>query len=413
MSREIEPGLLRAFRYFALIALAYYAALILYTLLQTGGGPASIQIQWSVNFAATLVLFVYLSLPRLQGRLKALYLPIALGLSAGIPVLSNLIFLAPRATVPDLTTEPFWLLFPSLLVTVVLIAWQYSFWAVLGFAVAAAIIEEITIYPLVGRIDTQTLPILGLPLVRAFAFGLVGEIVSRMVAIQRVQRRELIRANLRLSEHTKTLEELTLSRERNRLARELHDTLAHTLSGQAVNLEAIKLMLEPGQGEVVTMLDQALKTTRDGLTEVRRAVRDLRSQPLEDLGLALAVRNLALEAAARADLRLTMTIEERLGPLEPEAEHAIYRIAQECLANVVQHSDACQLSVCLGMEKGRLRMTIWDDGKGMDLERIDVQSSHGLLGMKERAALIRGELDVESSPGQGTTIRFSREAAHD
>ena len=413
MPQEIEPGLLRAFRYFALVALCYYAALILYTLAQTPQGLASIQIQWYVNFTGTLVLFIYLSLPTLQARLKKFYLPIALTMSAGIPVLSSLIFLTPRATIPDLTTEPFWLLFPNLLVTVVLLAWQYSFGAVLAFTIAAAIMEELTIYLLIGKIDSQTLPILGLPLVRAFTFGLVGEIVSRMVAIQRVQRRELIRANVRLIENSKTAEELTLSRERNRLARELHDTLAHTLSSQAVNLEAIKLNLEPGQVEVAAMLDQALKTTRDGLTDVRRALKDLRSKPLEDLGLALAIRNLTTEAAARANFSLDLEISEHLGNLDDEVEHVIYRIAQEALANIVRHAEANMVSLRLTLEQGCLSMIIKDNGRGVNLADIDFESSHGLRGMKERAKMVHGDLELTSRVGEGTTVSFTLEVDDD
>jgi signal transduction histidine kinase len=228
-----------------------------------------------------------------------------------------------------------------------------------------------------------------------------------MVTIQRAQRRELIRANLRLSQHAETLEQLTLSRERNRLARELHDTLAHTLSGQAVNLEAIKLTLEPDQTEVAGMLDQALVTTRDGLTEVRRAIKDLRSQPLEDLGLAEAIRNLALEASARADFILSLEIADRLPRLDLEVEHAIYRIAQEAFANITQHAHARRVTLRLAMEKGVVCLAISDDGDGFDRHQIDFESRHGLLGIKERATMVNGKLEVDSQPGRGTRVQFA------
>ena len=96
MPRNIEPGLLRVFRYFTSVALCYFSVLILYTVIQTRQGLASVQIQWYLNFASNLALFIYLSLPGLHHRLRGLYLPIALSLAAGIPVLSNLIFLAPQ-----------------------------------------------------------------------------------------------------------------------------------------------------------------------------------------------------------------------------------------------------------------------------------------------------------------------------
>ena len=327
MNKEIEPGLLQVFRYFTSAELCYFSILILYSALQTGQGFAAVQIQWYLNFANNLLLFIYLSLPSLHRRLGRFYLPIALSLAAAIPALSNLVFLAPQSSWQSVV-EPTWLLVPTLLVIAVLLAWQYTFLAVLAFTAGAALIELIVVYSLVGEINADTLPIVGLPLVQAFTFGMIGYIVSRMVAIQRAQRRELIRTNVMLSQHAATLEQLTLSRERNRLARELHDTLAHTLSGQAVNLEATKLMLEPGQPEVEAMLDQALVTTRNGLAEVRRALKDLRSQTVEDLGLPLAIRNLAMEAAARANFALDLEVADDFPRLDTEVEHAVYRIAQ-------------------------------------------------------------------------------------
>jgi hypothetical protein len=82
MSRDIQPGLVRAYRYFTLVALSYYAILVLFTLIQTGQGLASVQIQWTLNFASNLLLFIYLSLPALSRWLGRYYLPVAISLSA-------------------------------------------------------------------------------------------------------------------------------------------------------------------------------------------------------------------------------------------------------------------------------------------------------------------------------------------
>lgn len=324
-------------------------------------------------------------------------------------MLTNLVLAMPHANSLPWDIDPTWLTFPNLLVTVILIAWQYSYKAVLIFTACAAILELGTVYPWVGKIDVHTLPILGLPLLRAFIFGLIGQIVSDMVTVQHTQRRELICANVQLSQHAATLEQLTLSRERNRLARELHDTLAHTLSGQAVKLEAIKLSLEPEQTEITKMLEQTLENTRGGLTEVRRAIKALRSQPLEDIGLVLAIRNLAMEASARANFTLNLEIVDPLPHLNPEAEHAVYRIAQETLANVVKHANAKQVTLHLEFKKDILCLTIADDGDGIDLEEIDLENNHGLIGMKERALMVNGKLEADSLPGKGTRIHFSLE----
>ena len=403
--------MIRVFRYFTFIALCYYAVLIVITQMQSGLGMASVQPIWYLNLISNFVLFIYLSFAYINHLLGKFYLPIAFVLSAGIPLLSNL--LIPYSYSLAWIVDPTWLTFPNLLVTVVLVAWQYSFSAVLIFVVCAAVLEIITVYPLVGEINARTIPLLGLPLLQAFALGITGHIVSRMAKIQHAQRRELIRANIRLIQHAETLELLTLSRERNRLARELHDTLAHTLSMQAVNLEAIKLSLEPGQTETAKMLDQALKITRDGLTEVRRAIKDLRPLPLDEIGLGLAIRNLAMEASARVGFILKLDIAEPLPSLDPEIEQTIYRIVQEALTNVANYADAQQVTLGLKVEKGFINLTIEDDGKGIDLEAVDLESSHGLVGMKERAAMVNGKLDVASSPGKGTKILFSAAVPND
>lgn len=413
MVRAIEPGLIRAFRYFTFIALCYYAILVVFELAQTGQQWASVQVQWYLNLLGNLALFIYLSFPQLNQRLGHRYLPIAFVFSAGILLLSNLMLLTPWGGDLPWDVDPNWLTFPNLLVTVVLLAWQYSYSAVLILIVSAALLEVAIAYSLAGTVDVHTLPLLGLPLLRAFALGLIGQIVSRMVAVQRAQRRELVLANVRLSQHAATLEQLTLSRERNRLARELHDTLAHTLSGQAVNLEAIKLSLAPEQGDVAAMLDQALTTTRDGLTDVRRAIRDLRSQPLDDLGLTLALRQMALEAAARGSFRLDLDIVEPVPALEPEIEHAFYRIAQESLENVIKHANARRVALRLWLEGKTLCLTLTDDGAGTDLSQVDYGDRHGLIGMQERAVMAGGKLVIESQPERGTTVRFSWTVTHD
>ena len=415
MNTAIQPGLLRIFRYFTGVAMGYYAALVFFTAAQSNQGSIYTQIQLYVNLLVNLGLLAYLSWSWLHTRLKGWYLPIALLAATVVPIFSNLFYLAEPA-VKDLPLVIIrsWLLFPVLLVPLVLIAWQYGFRYALAFTAVTAIVELGVLYPVVGnKVDFETLPLLGLPLIRAFAFGTVGHIVDHLINTQQAQSKALLKANYRLSRHAETLEQLAVSRERNRLARELHDTLAHTLSGQAVNLEAIKLTVPPEQTETLSMLDQALESTRSGLRETRRALKDLRSQPLENLGLALALRNLARDAASRAAFELELDIPDALPALPPEVEQCVFRIAQESLENIVRHASARLVRLRLGVEGGRLQMEIGDDGIGADLDRLDLQDKLGLQGMRERAAEVGGQFEVSSQPSKGTTIRFSVEAPDD
>lgn len=415
MNTPIQPGLLRIFRYFTSIAMVYYAAtvVILYTTQSVQIYSAS-QMQIYLNLVTNFGLSLYLSWSWLQRKLKNWYLPVALFAATGSPIFSNLFFLAePMVKDLSLIIARSWLLFPILIVPMVLIAWQYGFLYMLAFIVVTAAVELGVLYPVVGTLNFETLLILGLPLIRAFAFGTVGQIVAHLINTQQAQSKALLKANYRLALHAETLEQLAVSRERNRLARELHDTLAHTLSGQAVNLEAIKLMIPPEQAEILGMLDQALENTRRGLHETRRALKDLRSLPLENLGLVLAICNQAKDSAARAAFDLHLDMPESLPSLPPEVEQGIFRIAQESLENIIRHANANRVSVRLGVVGDCLQMEIRDDGVGAALDELALHDKLGLHGMRERAAEIHGSLAVASQPGQGTTIRFSVQVLDD
>jgi signal transduction histidine kinase len=234
----------------------------------------------------------------------------------------------------------------------------------------------------------------------------VGYIVSNLVVEQRKQRQELAEANRKLVRYVSTLEQLAVSRERNRLARELHDTLAHALSGLAVQLDAIAALWDPIPSRASAMLERALSITRIGLDETRRALQALRATPLEDLGLALAIRNLAENVAARGALSLDLDLPEQINDLAPEVEQCYYRVAQEALENVIMHANAQRVSVSLRQAEGRLTLEVSDDGLGIAGEATGSEGRLGIKGMRERAELIGGTLEVESRSGQGTTIRL-------
>jgi signal transduction histidine kinase len=229
--------------------------------------------------------------------------------------------------------------------------------------------------------------------------------VHWLVNRQRQQRAALIEANRKLAQYAVTAEKLAVSQERNRLARELHDTLAHSLSGVTVQLEAVEALWEVKPREAHQILDQARRAAQSGLTEARRALQALRASPLEDLGLALAVRDLARSAAARASLRLDLDVENHLQNLVPEVEQCIYRVAQESLTNVARHADAKSLRVALRHEAEGLTLTIADDGRGFDPAVVNA-ARYGLQGLRERAEMVGATLHVASALQEGTTVRL-------
>jgi signal transduction histidine kinase len=294
-----------------------------------------------------------------------------------------------------------------MLVPLILTAWQYSFGWVLLFGLSTSLFEFVLISSAAGvsllELRWSTVSLVGRSLLTIF----VGYIASNLIEQQRMQRSELAEANRQLVRYAASMEQLAISQERNRLARELHDTLAHALSGLAVQLDAISAIWDEMPPRARAMLEHSLSITRIGLDETRRALQDLRATPLEDMGLVLAVRELAEGAAARSALRLELALAEQIGPVSPEVEQCYYRVAQEALENVTQHASATQVSVSLQQGDGRLVLEVVDDGVGFSRESAPADVQFGIRGMEERAELIGAELEIESQAERGTRLRLS------
>lgn len=195
--------------------------------------------------------------------------------------------------------------------------------------------------------------------------------------------------------------------ERNRLAREIHDTLAQGLAGIVLHLETAEDCLSDRlDPEAQKHLHRARQLARESLQEARRSVWNLRPSAVEGSGLLAALEQLG--AAMRQD-GLDCTVEVETEPqLSSGAEDALYRVCQEALANVRKHSGAARLSVRLTCTEGEALLTVTDDGKGFapaSLGGPRPEGGFGLWAMRERLAQCGGALQVESSPGLGTTIR--------
>jgi two-component system NarL family sensor kinase len=192
--------------------------------------------------------------------------------------------------------------------------------------------------------------------------------------------------------------------ERNRLAREIHDTLAQGMAGIALTLESADALAESQASpeQVRQCIQRALKQTRATLEEARRSVLDLRAAPLEGRTLAQAVLALARGNDA-ADPRIATEITGGAQPLPVRIEVGVYRIIQEALANIRQHAHARNATIRLEVTPEALTATISDDGKGFNPNR-DLHGHYGLLGIRERARLLGGTTQVQSTRGRGTRI---------
>ncbi|GMV35016.1 hypothetical protein FBQ83_14990 [Chloroflexi bacterium CFX5] len=349
----LEPGLLKTFKAFVTIRL-------LFTILSHGlrlGIGASDTFMVSILFVLgeTIFLLVYLFSNRAATMLGRYYLPIGLALLTSFPIFEMLVRnqgillrgSAGEAQAPVMT----------FLVAAILIAWQYSLLTMLAYCVLSGVILFSLSLPI---IQSGQMPA-SLALYAAFStvvfLAIVGFVVNRLVATQRQQRAELKgQAEIR--------EQLAATQERNRLAGELHDVLAHSFSALAVELEAIRSLWFENRNRAYEMLNSALNTANNGLDEARRAVRAIRAEPLETFGLAIAVHRLAVDASKRGNLILKRDIHGDFSNLPADIEQCAYRVAQEAISNILQHANARKLGVVLQKQDGFVLLEITDDGDG-------------------------------------------------
>lgn len=202
--------------------------------------------------------------------------------------------------------------------------------------------------------------------------------------------------------------ELGAIEERNRLAREIHDTLAQGLSGIALHLETVDALLESGAElkSVRTIVTQALGLTRSNLEEARRSVLDLRAAPLEGRTLSEAMEELIVQWAARRKIEAVFDVIGSTRPLPVRVEIGLYRILQEALTNVGRHALAHRLNAQLILLPNEVTLVVEDDGRGFESDRVP-KNRFGLIGMNERARLLSGHLELSSTPGEGTRLEVN------
>ncbi len=193
--------------------------------------------------------------------------------------------------------------------------------------------------------------------------------------------------------------------ERNRLAREIHDTLAQGLAAISMQLETAEALLESDADSenIQKAIHQALTLTRTNLEEARRSVLDLRAAPLEGRDLPEALQALSLKLSEESGILIKFSVTGGNRPLPVRLETGLYRIAQEALTNVIQHAHANHVVVKLVLLPDHVKLVVKDDGRGFEPERIPPKR-FGLQGLAERTKLLGGRLIVESNPGSGTRV---------
>jgi signal transduction histidine kinase len=215
-----------------------------------------------------------------------------------------------------------------------------------------------------------------------------------------IDQRYKVEETLRQHEREKAILE-----ERNRLARELHDSVTQSLYSVTLFADAAARLLDTGQAPpAVENLRKLRQTARDALEEMRLLIFELRPPILEQAGLGAALEARLEAVERRVGLQTRLRLEGE-GQLLPGVQEGLYRIALEALNNVLRHAQASCVTVALIQEPQLTVLKIVDDGVGFDLNTAQKSGGLGLQGMKERAGLIGGQLTVKSEPGMGTTVQ--------
>jgi signal transduction histidine kinase len=199
---------------------------------------------------------------------------------------------------------------------------------------------------------------------------------------------------------------LAVIKERNRLARDLHDSVMQALYGVTLYAEAAARQL--GSGQVVTAgehLREIRDTAQESLREMRLLIFELRPPILRRDGLVAALRARLEAVESRVGLETELQI-RGYGRLSLETEEGLYRVAQEALNNALKHAQARSVRVYLVRDDGLVTLEVVDDGRGFDLASTRTRGGLGLRGMEERAARLGGRLVVDTAPEQGTRVRM-------
>jgi len=292
-------------------------------------------------------------------------------------------------------------------------------WLSVGVVVTAVLIaaSQLGGYPplTVGSIAIW----LALTCVNAGLAGFLGQVTNRVIE-QNAERGTIIdelgETNRRLAAalaentglHAQLLaqaREAGILDERQRMAGEIHDTLAQGLIGIVTQLEAAE-QAKHAPGEWQRHIDQARTLARESLTEARRSVRALRPEQLDDVPLPDAVAGLAHSWAQRTGVAVRVETTGDCRPLTPDIEATLFRVAQEALTNVAKHAQSSKVWLTLSYLDDVALLDIRDDGVGFD-PGARRPNGYGLDGMRQRLTRVNGTLEVESSPGEGTAINAS------
>jgi signal transduction histidine kinase len=247
--------------------------------------------------------------------------------------------------------------------------------------------------------------------------AMLGRAFSRLLAALQQERDELDHMTQELEQRvqarTREVERLAADnryaavvRERLRLARDLHDTLAHSMMEMLVEIRTLKVLHARDPGKLAAELERAEQLAHEGLREAREAVSQMRVNAVRDLGLGAALKGAVNRFAERSGLEVCYAADPQAATFADARAETVFRIAEESLRNIDRHASAKSVAVALrDIGGGNLELTISDDGVGFD-PAAPHPGHYGVLGIREQAQLIDAELELLSAPGAGATVKL-------
>ncbi len=232
--------------------------------------------------------------------------------------------------------------------------------------------------------------------VLAFVLLLVGAVIAEYES-----RANLVQANRRLREYALRIENQATLQERNRIAREIHDSVGHYLTAQSIQLENAAVFLARDQIKAASHLAKARQLGKDALANIRASIATLRTNPLQERSLLTTIEKLILEFESNTSIAIASEI-DLISTLPTEVNTALYRIVQEALTNISKHSQATEVNLCLKETGSKILLSLQDNGCGFN--QSDNTTGFGLQGMKERTAALSGKIAIISKYAHGCRI---------
>jgi signal transduction histidine kinase len=224
----------------------------------------------------------------------------------------------------------------------------------------------------------------------------IRELFSKLVKTTE----ELRVANVQLNDYVERSEEMAKTKERNRLAREIHDTIGHTLTGIVTGLEACKTLMRIDIERAVKQIDKISELGRNGLLDVRRSVKELRPDALERFSLIPALTRMINDINECTNTKIGFDVSGDFSRLCPDEEEAVYRTIQESITNSVRHGNAKNIAVALSEADNVITLSIEDDGIGSPV----IEEGFGLKHIRERIELLKGKVLFKSGEKGGFLV---------